>query len=133
MERRDFVVLMEEILAAIPREFLASMANLTFLVEDWASPETLAELGDADPLEILGDYLGTPLPERSCSDGGALPDLIVLYQGAIEAYAEDFSQPLAEVIRETLVHEIAHYFGFCEEEMDAIEALWQEQGGPGVS
>lgn len=127
MERSAFVAVTEQIIAAIPAEFLSRIDNLTFVVEDWASADVLAEFDDADPLNLLGDYRGCPLPERSQNDIGPLPDLIVLYQGAIEATAQEYDEPVEQVIRETLVHEIAHYFGFSEEEMDEIEALWQER------
>lgn len=126
MERSDFVAMTEQVIAAIPAEYLEQIQNLTFIVEEWAPPELLEEYDDADPLDFLGDYRGCPLPERSQGDAGGLPDLIVLYQGAIEAYAEETGEPLAVVIRETVVHEIAHYFGFTEEQMDEIESLWQE-------
>lgn len=128
MERKDFNAMVARCVATIPAEYLSRLDNLSFVVEEWAPPDLLAEYDDADPLDFLGDYRGCPLPERGQNDGGGLPDLIVLYQGAIEAYAEEFDEPLAKVIRETLIHEIAHYFGFSEEAMDAIEALWQEQG-----
>lgn len=126
MERSAFVAVTEQLIAAFPVEYLERFDNLTFMVEDWACAAVLEEFGAADPLDLLGEYRGCPLPERSQGDVGALPDLIVLYQGAIEAYATEFDEPLEGVIRETLVHEIAHYFGFSEEEMDEIEALWQE-------
>ena len=131
MERSDFVALTGQIIATIPAEYLSKIDNLTFVVEEWAPPELLAEYDDADPLDFLGEYLGCPLPERSQGDAGGLPDLIALYQGAIEVYAEEFELPIEEVIRETLIHEIAHYFGFSEEQMDEIEALWQEDRNAG--
>lgn len=127
MERSDFVAMTEQVIAAIPAEYLSRLDNLTFVVEEWAPADLLAEYDDADPLDFLGDYRGCPLPERSQGDVGGLPDLIVLYQGAIEAYAEEFDEPLEKVLRETIIHEVAHYFGFSEEQMDAIEALWQER------
>lgn len=128
MERSDFAALTEEIIAALPAEFLQRLDNLTFLVEEWAPEDLLAEYDDADPLDFLGDYRGIPLPERSQGAAGELPDLIVLYQKAIEAYAEEFDEPIEKVVRETVIHEIAHHFGFSEEEMDGIEALWQAKG-----
>lgn len=128
MNRSAFAALVDEIIFDFPGEFLARFDNLTFVVEEWAPDDLLAEYDDADPLEFLGDYRGCPLPERSHSDAGHLPDLIVLYQGAIEAYALESGDPLEKVIRETLLHEIAHYFGFSEEQMDEIEALWQWGG-----
>jgi predicted Zn-dependent protease with MMP-like domain len=129
MERSAFVALTEAIIATIPSEYLSRIDNLTFIVEEWAPPELLAEYDDADPLDFLGEYLGCPLPERSQGDVGGLPDLIALYQGAIEAYAAETDEPVEQVIRETIVHEIAHYFGFSEEQMDDIEAFWKGSGG----
>jgi predicted Zn-dependent protease with MMP-like domain len=129
MERSSFVALTEAIIATIPSEYLSRIDNLTLIVEEWAPPELLAEYDDADPLDFLGEYLGCPLPERSQGDAGGLPDLIALYQGAIEAYAAETGEPVEQVIRETIVHEIAHYFGFSEEQMDEIEALWKKSGG----
>ena len=129
MDRDTFERLVGRCLGTIPAEFLSRIDNLSFVVEEWASAEVLAEVGFDDPLDLLGDYLGIPLTERTNDDVGQLPDVIVLYQGAIEAYAAESGDPLERVIRETLVHEIAHFFGFSEEEMDEIEALWQESAG----
>jgi predicted Zn-dependent protease with MMP-like domain len=124
MNRRDFAGLAERALASIPGEFLQRVENLSIQVEDWADPETLEEVGFGDRRDLLGYYRGLPVAERSFEQLPGLPDVIVLYQRAIEAYARESGDGLLRVIRETLVHELAHYFGFSEEEMDAIEALW---------
>ncbi len=124
MNRSDFAALAERALAAIPGEFLRRVENLSIQIEDWADPETLAEVGFDDRRDLLGFYRGLPLDERGFEQLSILPDVIVLYQRAIEVHARESGEGTLRVIRETLVHELAHYFGFSEEEMEAIEAIW---------
>lgn len=124
MNRQQFQRQAERAVAAIPPEFLNRVENLSFQVEDWPDAETLAEVGFDDPRDLLGYYRGLPLLERSHDYAGCLPDVIVLYQGAIENHVRETGQPLRRVIAETVIHELAHYFGFSEEEMDLIEEQW---------
>lgn len=124
MNRDNFSALVERLLANIPEEFLARIENLSFQVEDWADPDTLEEAGLEDSRELLGFYRGWPLTERGHDYGSCLPDVISIYQGAIELYVAETGLPPARVIRETIVHELGHYFGFSEEEMDRVEELW---------
>jgi len=131
VNRRTFEKLVERAIARIPAEFLARVENLTFQVEGWAPPEVLDEVGFDDERDLLGYYRGWALPERGTSYGSAPPDTIILYQYAIEDYVAETGEPLIKVIRETVVHELAHYFGFSEEEMERIEALWAGETSPG--
>jgi predicted Zn-dependent protease with MMP-like domain len=124
MKRKDFERLVERSIARIPREFLAQIENLSFQVEDWADDDTLDEVGFDDPRDLLGYYRGWPLSERTHEYGSCLPDVITIYQAAVEEYAAETGEPLLKVIRETIIHELAHYFGFSEEQMDQIEDLW---------
>jgi predicted Zn-dependent protease with MMP-like domain len=124
MKRKDFERLVERSIARIPREFLAQVENLSFQVEDWADDDTLDEVGFDDPRDLLGYYRGWPLSERTHEYGSCLPDVITIYQAAVEEYAAETGEPLLKVIRETIIHELAHYFGFSEEQMDQIEDLW---------
>lgn len=130
MNRRDFERLVARAIDRIPRPFLDRISNLVFRVEDWADAETLDEVGFDDPRELLGYYRGVALPDRSHDYSGGLPDEIILYHLAIEDYVADTGEPLMKVIRETLLHEVAHYFGFSEEEMDEIEELWWRGESP---
>jgi predicted Zn-dependent protease with MMP-like domain len=124
MKRKDFERLVERSIARIPREFLAQVENLSFQVEDWADDDTLDEVGFDDPRDLLGYYRGWPLSERTHDYGSCLPDVITIFQAAVEEYAAETGEPLLKVIRETIIHELAHYFGFSEEQMDQIEDLW---------
>lgn len=128
LTRKDFEKQVEMAIEVIPPEFLARVENLSFQVEDWPDAETLEEVGFDDPRDLLGFYRGWPLSERSHDYGGCLPDVITIYQGAVENYAHETGESLRKVICETIIHELAHYFGFSEEEMDAIESLWTGEG-----
>ena len=126
MNRMAFEQLVEKILGTLPAEYAGQLHNLVFLIEDWADSAILAEVGFDDPAELLGFYSGTPLTERSHDQIDPGPDRITLYHGAIELEARLSGLPVRQVIRETLWHEIAHYFGFSEEEMDHIEDFWAD-------
>ena len=130
MNRTAFEQLVEKTLGTLPTEYAGKLHNLVFLIEDWADPATLAEVGLGDPAELLGFYSGTPLTERSHDQADQGPDRITLYHGAIELEARISGLPIRQVVRETLWHEIAHYFGFSEEDMDRIEDFWADRNTP---
>ena len=67
-----------------------------------------------------GLYEGTPLTERQWAHGNVLPDKITLFQGPIEESSDDREDTIV-AIAETLIHEIGHYFGLSEEEIEEIE------------
>ncbi len=68
-------------------------------------------------------YRGTPLTERSISDIAREPDLIFLYRQPILLEWIETGEDLFRLVRNVLVHEIAHHFGFSDA---AIAALEQE-------
>lgn len=120
MTRREFERLVAEAVTLIPARFRREMKNLALVVEDEPDPETLAEMEIEPPDSLYGLYQGTPLPERSWGHGNALPDRITLYQRPIEEDCEDEDE-IRAVIGETLIHEVGHYFGLSEEEIEEIE------------
>jgi predicted Zn-dependent protease with MMP-like domain len=120
MRRAQFDELVAEALASVPRRFRDALRNIAITVEAEPSPELLREMEIEPPDTLLGLYQGTPLPERPWSDGNALPDRILIFQGPHEREA-DSEDDLVASIGETLIHEIGHYFGLSEEEIEEIE------------
>jgi predicted Zn-dependent protease with MMP-like domain len=120
MTREKFLTLVDEALASIPRNFRDAITNVAIVVEDEPTDEQLAEV-DVDPGDtLLGLYQGTPLTERQWAHGNALPDKVTLFQGPIEDASDD-EDDVVVAIGETLIHELGHYFGLSEEEIEAIE------------
>jgi predicted Zn-dependent protease with MMP-like domain len=120
VDRKHFESLVAEALASIPRRFKRAMHNIAIVVEDEPSPDLLDEMEIEPPDTLLGLYQGTPLTERSSSYGNTLPDRVLIFQGPHEREAED-EDDLVVAIGETLIHEIGHYFGLSEEEIEEIE------------
>jgi predicted Zn-dependent protease with MMP-like domain len=96
------------------------MSNIAIVVEDEPSDELLDEMEIDPPDTLFGLYQGTPLTERGWAFGNALPDRILLFQGPHERESED-EDDLIVSIGETLIHEVGHYFGMSEEEIEEIE------------
>jgi predicted Zn-dependent protease with MMP-like domain len=120
VERKEFEQLVAEALASIPRRFRKAMKNIAIVVEDEPSLDLLREMEIEPPDTLLGLYQGTPLTERSWGYGNTLPDRVLIFQGPHERAAED-EDDLVFAIGETLIHEIGHYFGMSEEEIEEIE------------
>jgi predicted Zn-dependent protease with MMP-like domain len=120
MTRERFEQLVTEAIAIIPRRFRREMRNIAIVVEDEPSPALLAELDIEPPDSLFGLYQGVPLPQRTWDFGNVLPDRITLYQRTIEREADDEDDARA-VIGETLIHEVGHYFGLSEDEIQEIE------------
>jgi len=127
--RRDrFERHVADALASIPRRFRDALRNIAIVVEEEPDPALLDEMGIEPPDTLLGLYQGTPLTERHWGHGNALPDRVIIFQGPHERDASD-EDDLMTAIGETLIHEIGHYFGMSEEEIEAIEEnYWRKSG-----
>ncbi|HJQ29351.1 MAG TPA: metallopeptidase family protein [Rubrobacter sp.] len=113
----DFYELVERALDGLPPELSALLDNVAIVVDDW--PDYSTPLVSGGPVETLyGLYEGVPLTERSAGYYGFLPDKITIFRGPLE---RDFAtEELEEQVRITVVHEIAHYFGFDEERLEEL-------------
>ena len=128
MRRKEFERHVADALATIPRRFRDAMQNIAIVVEDEPSADLLREMEIEPPDTLFGLYQGTPLTDRAWAFGNTLPDQILLFQGPHEREAED-DEDLIASIAETLIHEIGHYFGLSEEEIEEIEEnYWHTRG-----
>jgi predicted Zn-dependent protease with MMP-like domain len=108
------------VLDRLPRQFRNQLRNVEFVVEEHPSLELLRDEGLDPGLDTLyGIYQGVPLPDRSSLDLPLLPDKITIFAGPL---LRDFpgAEELREEIRITVLHEIAHYFGMDEEEVEDL-------------
>lgn len=120
MSIENFERHVEEAVRSIPEAFSRYLENVVFIVEEEPDAETMEAMGLETPEDLLGLYDGDPLTERHADAWGMLPDRILLYRRPIELYAEDFGEPVVKVIRDTILHEVGHFFGLTEEEVAAM-------------
>lgn len=114
----EFEAIVEEALAGLPDDFADALDNIVVIVEEEPTEEDLDVLDDGgDPdSELLGIYRGRPLTERSWSDLPDLPDQVAIFRGPILRVVESREEAIDE-IRETVIHELGHYFGLDDHEM----------------
>jgi len=126
MDRHEFDKAIDDALAAIPERFRQKLVNVAFVVDEGRGPEDGAD-EDGCPYELLGLYEGIPLTERGEDMSGVLPDVITLFKKSIEEEAEECGLPVEQVVRETVWHEVAHFFGFDEEKAEELERKWEDE------
>jgi predicted Zn-dependent protease with MMP-like domain len=115
----DFREAVTEALDRLPEEFRRALdGELAVLVEPVPSVEILKGGDPAWDPEILGLYVGVPLPERSTiATSPKLPDIVYLFHHNLEHAAAD-REELLEQIAVTVYHEIGHYLGYDDQELD---------------
>ncbi len=117
----DVVELAEAALGALPAELRVSVRGTAILVEEVPDAGTLAELGLEHPWELTGLYRGVPLSERSVGDPPREPDTIVLFREPILVEWVESGEDLFRLVRNVLIHEIGHHFGFSDSEIARLE------------
>jgi predicted Zn-dependent protease with MMP-like domain len=117
----DIADFAERALAQIPERLRRHVAGVGIAVEDMADDETLDAMDIESGWELSGLYHGTPLTERSVDDIARQPDLIFLYRQPILLEWIEEGEDLYRLVRNVLVHEIAHHFGFSDPEIEALE------------
>ncbi|HEX7706833.1 MAG TPA: metallopeptidase family protein [Thermoanaerobaculia bacterium] len=113
---RDFERVVEEAIAGIPPEFATLLRNISVVVEEEPSDEDLDLLED-DGGELLGIYRGVALTERTHDMLPTLPDQIAIFRGPILRVSRNRREAIDE-IRDTVIHELGHYFGLDDHEME---------------
>src|SRR6266436_7528734 len=115
MNRADFVNVAEEALGSLPEEFRSRIKNVAILVEDFPPNQLPPQPGQQMRL-LLGIFHGVPATNKSVFDVSMGPAHIVLYRKNIEAVCSSESE-VRQQVRQTLMHELGHYFGMTEEQL----------------
>jgi predicted Zn-dependent protease with MMP-like domain len=112
MDRKRFDRLVEQALKRLPKVFRKKLSNVAIIVED------LPPRGVRPDGLLLGLFHGVPLTEKS-TFYATPPDRVYLYQKNIEAVCSN-DEEIRREIRDTLLHELGHYFGLSEDELRGI-------------
>ena len=118
VSRDIFEDIVRDAIASLPEQFLSKMDNVSIIVADRATPQQMTENGLTPHDVLFGLYEGIPLPERG-SYIPPLPDVITIFQTPIER-ASGSMEELEEQVVTTVRHEVAHYFGFSDNELDKM-------------
>jgi predicted Zn-dependent protease with MMP-like domain len=112
VRRARFARLVRRALSELPAEFRERIRNVEIVIED--EPVREATAGG----ELLGLYEGVPLTERSVAEP-YLPDRISIYRRPIERMSAS-PHAQAAIVRDTVVHEIAHHFGISDDRLHEL-------------
>ena len=111
MDRKRFEELVDEAMAGLPAWVRERLDNVAVIVEEDA-PE--------DDPDLLGLYEGVPLTDRGADYFGVMPDRIRLFRRVIEDEATDETD-VTRVVQETVIHEVAHFFGISDERLHDLD------------
>ena len=113
MDRERFQELVEQAVQDLPQFFKEKLENIAIVIEDFPSSDVASKYPGQ---LVLGLYRGIPLIERSVWSFHPYPDVISIYQKNIERVCAA-DEEIVQQVRETVMHEIGHYFGMNEEEL----------------
>jgi predicted Zn-dependent protease with MMP-like domain len=121
LSEKQFEELVAEGIDRIPERFLEKLENVAIIVEDEPTRAVLKSVGITAAGEtLLGLYEGV-----SQAHGGryhrGMPDRITLFRAPIEAEARESGDEIADIVADTVWHEIAHHFGMEEDEVEKAE------------
>lgn len=113
-------------LDGLPLPFRNLCQDILLQVTDWPDDTMLRELDIDDPTDLTGLYDGIPLTEKSFADPSPFPDTVWLFAEPILAeWRERRNETLEDLVRHIVVHEIAHHFGWTDDEIAAIDRWWE--------
>jgi predicted Zn-dependent protease with MMP-like domain len=95
----------------LPQWVQRRLENVEVVIEEEPPP---------DAPNLLGLYQGIPLTERGINYTWALPDRITLYRSTIESVSGGDPAELRRVVIETVIHEVAHFFGISDERLQEL-------------
>ena len=121
----DIEALARNAVAALPEAFRGAAEAVVLRVEEFAPDRILKDLQIEDPFELTGLYDGVPLTQKSVADQQVQPDVIWLFRRAIlEEWVARGDVSLADLVAHVMVHELAHHFGWSDDDIASIDEWW---------
>ncbi|MDB4977960.1 MAG: putative Zn-dependent protease, minimal metalloprotease (MMP)-like domain [Candidatus Peribacteria bacterium] len=117
MDHASYETIIQDAISALPDQIRDRLNDVIIVIEQEAPPRQRGIL--------LGLYEGVPLTAWGRGEmNGKLPDKITLFQQSIEQVAGT-EERIPDIVRETLWHEVAHYFGFDHDHIGKMEERWR--------
>jgi predicted Zn-dependent protease with MMP-like domain len=116
LSRAEFEKLVEKAIAELPEEFKSRIDNVVIAVEDEPTDEDYELTDTPDDEELFGIYRGPMRTEMTWDMLPGLPPQVAVFRGPILRNTSNSREAVKE-IKDTIVHELGHYFGLEDEEM----------------
>lgn len=111
---------------ALPEPWREAATAVALRVEEFAPDDVLEAMGIEDAYDLTGLYDGIPLTEKSVMDQATAPDVIWLFRRPIlDEWVDRGNVGLGELVTHVMVHELAHHFGWSDQEIAAIDPWWE--------
>lgn len=121
-----FEALAKDVLAQLPAAFAGPAQDVHLRVEELIADDMLDELGEDDAFDITGIYDGIPMTDKNPSEPQYFPDTVYLFRQAILAeWCERGNVSLGELVRNVVIHEYAHHFGWSDDDIAKIDRWWE--------
>jgi predicted Zn-dependent protease with MMP-like domain len=120
MSEADFEQLVGQALDSLPKEFLERLDNVVVTVEDSPTSQQARKLRLKPWTRLLGLHEGVSLKGRTSVYSSSLPDKITIFRIPILSISNT-PEEIQENVRSVVLHEIAHAFGFSEEQVRDAE------------
>jgi predicted Zn-dependent protease with MMP-like domain len=117
MKQDFFERTVQEALSELPRELRKALKTVQIVIQDAPRPEDLERSGLSSDGELYGLFDGLALGDKTVTNEQAFPDRVILYRRSLEADFPDLGD-LRREIRVTLIHELGHFFGFDEDDLE---------------
>jgi predicted Zn-dependent protease with MMP-like domain len=118
--------LAHEAISTLPEPFRDPATHVRLRIEEFPDEDMLDELQIDDAFELTGLYDGIPLTEKSTADQVIKPDVIWLFRRPIlDEWAERGDVSIQELVSHVVIHELAHHFGWSDEQIAAIDRWWE--------
>lgn len=117
---KEFEELVNKALDTIPKLYQDYLNNVAITIADEPSATQREKLKLRCDQTLFGLYEGIPLTQRGAGYNLVLPDRITIFKLPMVHYV-DSKKELAEQVRHTLWHEIAHYYGLNHEQIHKLD------------
>jgi len=120
MLKKEFEKLVKKAMLSLPKHIRDKMENVAIVIKKRPSQYEVDKTRIKKKSSLLGLYQGVPKTTWGKHMRPRLPDKITIFQEPIEN-STNSKEKIAEIVKNIVWHEIAHYFGFNEKEVRELE------------
>lgn len=117
---KDFEEMINNGISSLPKLYQENLNNVGFVIADEPTPEQRKELKLRCNETLFGLYQGIPLTRRGSGYNLVLPDKITIFKLPIAAVSSSI-EDIAEHVRHTVWHEVAHFYGLNHDQIHKLE------------